>query len=122
VRVHAPEPGEVHVPSDVFAGFDQSVHHVVEVGDQNPGMTFAGRSKIVFDSEVPFDAASADHAPPRAARTGGLSTSIMPSTPTKKSRAACSSSRGIANCMWWSRSKVTKLSCLKTPASRRLRR
>ena len=35
------------------------MHYVVEIGDQDAGMTFAGRSEIVFDSEMQFDGAGA---------------------------------------------------------------
>jgi hypothetical protein len=69
VCVNAPEAGEARVPPDVLARSDQSVHHVVEIGDQNAGMTFAGRSEIVVDSEMQFDGTGAE--PRSAARREG---------------------------------------------------
>ncbi len=63
MRVHAPEAGEVSVPADVLAGFDQSVNHVVKIGDHNARVPLAGWSEIVFDPEVQFDVACSE---PRA--------------------------------------------------------
>jgi len=63
MRVHAPEAGEVSVPADVLAGFDQSVNHVVKIGDHNARVALAGWLEIVFDPEVQFDVACSE---PRA--------------------------------------------------------
>jgi len=70
MRVHAPEAGEVSVPADVLASFDQSVNHVVKIGDHNARVPLAGWSEIVFDPEVQFDVACSE---PRATacREGG---------------------------------------------------
>jgi len=50
MRVHAPEAGEVSVPADVLAGFDQSVNHVVEIGDHNARVPLA----VEFRTFWPF--------------------------------------------------------------------
>lgn len=100
MRVDAPEAGEVAVPGDVLVGVAQPPDHLVEVADEDAGVTLAGRSEVVLDPQVQFQTAGAEPPPPRAASTGGLSISVMPRTPTKKRRAASSSPRGMANCTW----------------------
>ncbi len=57
MRVHAPEARKVSVPADVLASVDQSVNHVVKIGDHNARVPLAGGSEIVFDPEVQFDVA-----------------------------------------------------------------
>jgi len=57
MRVHAPEAGEVSIPADVLASFDQSMNHVVKIGDHNARVPLAGWSEIVLDPEVQFDVA-----------------------------------------------------------------
>jgi hypothetical protein len=70
VGVNTPEADEVSVQADVLACFDQSAHHVVEIGDQYAGMTLLGRSEILFDSEMQFDGGGAKSRP-AASREGG---------------------------------------------------
>ena len=79
-HVAATEPGEVVVPLHLDAVLGEPVRQAVEVLHDDAGVGLAGRPEVLLDAEVQLDAAGRNQAPPRAASTGGLGTSVMPST------------------------------------------
>ena len=97
--VETAEAGKVGVPADFLVSGSQALRHIVEVGDDDAGMAFLRRPEVVFDSQVQLDAPGSKPGATSCGKNRGLSISVIPNTPTKKSRAAGSSPRGIANCM-----------------------
>jgi hypothetical protein len=52
VRVDAAKAGEVAVPADVLPCAPKPFGDSVDVADKDSGMSFAGGSEVVFDTEV----------------------------------------------------------------------
>jgi len=81
VRVYPAEAREVAVPLGRLPTGPKQIDDLVQVVDEDAGMSFAGGPEVVLHTEVQLDAPARNHAPPRAARTGGLSISVIPRTP-----------------------------------------
>lgn len=98
VGVDPSEAREIRIPLRHLAGVVQTPDYLVEFGHQDPGVALAGGLERFLDPKVQLQTPRTKPGTTAGRENSRFSTSFMPRTPTKKSRAVASWPGGIPSC------------------------